>query len=516
MKILVTGGTGVIGEGVIPALLRAGHEVRLLSRGAEKDSRQWPEGVEAFAGDVSDPGSITGAGDGCDAVIHISGIIQESPPDITFESVNVQGTMNMIAEAERAGVAKLIFMSSLVADRGSSAYHESKRRAEELVRDFDGDWLILRPGNVYGPGDDVLSRLLKMVRALPVIPIIDAGDQQFQPLWYDDLGDAVALALETQELRGQVLELAGTEITTTNDLLDRLYEITGRTPARVPVPSFLASLGSRIADITSLGEQFTKLTGVDIPINEAKLTMLVEENYIEPSKTNALTEVFHITPVSLDEGLRRLADQLPEQLPSDGVGPLEQKLFWADIENSALSPEEMIELFRQRVSDVMPIEFDAEPGTPRVIEKGIILTASLPMRGNIQMCVEEVTDNHITFSTVEGHPLAGIVRFNAVGVDDPLNGVRFLIEIYTRPSNLFDRIAMAAIGSVLQRENWEQVVERMVELSRGSAPNGVESEAATLDDETTTQIERWVEEMIINRKAQANAAKVAGSNLNAE
>lgn len=516
MKVLVTGGTGVIGEGVIPALLRAGHEVRLLSRRAENDARQWPDQVEPFAGDVSDGDSITGAADACQAVIHISGIVRESPPDITFERVNVEGTLNIINESARAGVAKFILMSSLGADRGSSAYHDSKRRAEELVGDFDGDWLILRPGSVYGPGDDVISRLLKMVRALPVIPVIDEGEQKFQPVWYEDLGDAVALALDRQGLEGQTLELAGAEVTTMNDLLDKLSEITGRSPARVTVPSFLAALGSRIADLTSLGEQFAKLTGIGIPINEAKLTMLVEENFIEPSKTNALTEIFQIAPLSLDEGLRRLADRLPEQLPSDGMGPLEQKLFWADIENSALSPEELIELFCKRVSEVMPIEFDAEPGTPRIIEQGVMLTASLPVRGNIQMRVEEITDNHITFTTVEGHPLAGVVRFNAARVDDALNDVRFMIEIYSRSSNLFDRIAMATVGSILQRENWEQVVERMVELSVGSAPDGVMSESATLDDEIAEQIERWVEEMVIKRKARANAANVAGSNLPAE
>ena len=91
MKILVTGGTGVIGEGVIPELLQRGHSVRLLSRHAEDDARQW-RGVEPFPGNVTEPSSLSGAANGCDAVVHIAGIAVEDPPKLTFASVNVDGT----------------------------------------------------------------------------------------------------------------------------------------------------------------------------------------------------------------------------------------------------------------------------------------------------------------------------------------------------------------------------------------------------------------------------------------
>ena len=84
MKVLVTGGTGVIGAGLIPALLRAGHTVRLLSRGAERDARRWPEGVEPFAADVSEAASLKRAAEGCGAVVHITGVVREWPPCVTF------------------------------------------------------------------------------------------------------------------------------------------------------------------------------------------------------------------------------------------------------------------------------------------------------------------------------------------------------------------------------------------------------------------------------------------------
>src|SRR5688572_27887151 len=134
MKILVTGGTGVIGAGAIPALIKAGHEVRLLSRGADRDARDYPERVEPFAADITDPESLVGAAQGCEVVVHITGIVEENPPENTFEKINVEGTRNILEAASTAGVRRFIFLSSLGADVGASAYHQSKLRAEQLVQ----------------------------------------------------------------------------------------------------------------------------------------------------------------------------------------------------------------------------------------------------------------------------------------------------------------------------------------------------------------------------------------------
>ena len=125
---------------------------------------------------------------------------------------------------QQAGVRRFIYLSSLGADTGQSAYHQSKLRAEELVKAFGGEWLILRPGNVYGPGDEVISTLFKMVRTLPVVPLVDAGDQRFQPIWFEDLGAAITRAVDDSTLTGQILELAGADVTSTADLIERICD----------------------------------------------------------------------------------------------------------------------------------------------------------------------------------------------------------------------------------------------------------------------------------------------------
>src|SRR5437868_9676440 len=234
MKVLVTGGTGVVGQAAVTELLKQGYAIRLLSRSAEEGAKELPAGVEPWPATICDQNELRGCAEGCDLVVHVAGIMEESPPSTTYETVNVEGTRLILREAERCKVGRFIYISSLGADTGTSPYHRSKRRAEEVVRGFAGGWIILRPGNVYGPGDEVISLLMTMVRTLPVVPVIGDGDQQFQPIWVEDLAAAIGEAVRRTDLHGQVLEIAGEERTSLNDLLNRIAEITGRQPARMP------------------------------------------------------------------------------------------------------------------------------------------------------------------------------------------------------------------------------------------------------------------------------------------
>lgn len=487
MKILVSGGSGVIGEGLLPELLRRGHEVRLLARGADDAAEEWPREVEPHAGDVTDPESIRGAADGCDAVVHVTGIVDEQPPEITFEAVNVGGTANVLAEAARSGAPRFIFVSSLGADRGTSAYHQSKRAAERLVSEYRGPWTILRPGNVYGPGDDVLSRMVQMARALPVIPLVGDGDQPFQPLWFEDFGFAIADAVERDDLSGRTLELAGEAATTMRELVGTLNRALNRNVRAIPTPEFASSLAAGA----------TSSLGIEFPLTESKLTMLLEGNTIRPGTENALVTVFGIEPVPLEEGIRRLADILPEEPPTEGIGALERKRYWADIRGTATTPEELIAIFRREYQDVIPIEVGVEGDAKGELREGERISMKLPLRGHIRIRVEDVAPREVTFVTVEGHPLAGAVSFRA---EPAPRGVRFLVEVNARAASWIDYLTLKAGGNLGQRMNWETVVERMVERSGGEAPDGVQHEKRKLDEEGAERAEGWIERMITRRR----------------
>ena len=486
MKVLVTGGTGVVGEGAIEALLERGHEVRLLTRHADADARRWPRGVEAREGDVASAASVRGAATGCDAIVHVAGIEEETPPDATFEKVNVLGTRHVVAEAERARVRRLVFVSSLGADSGRSDYHKSKRRAEQSVRGCARPWVILRPGGVYGPGDSNLSVILKMVRTLPAIPVIDGGDQRFQPIWFEDAGQALARAVEAPGLAGRVLEIAGPDVSTMNDLLDRLEALVGRKPRRVGIPGALASMTVHVAT----------LLGFKLPLSQARLTMLEEEVVIPPARENALTSVLGVTPTPLDEGLKRLAGVIPEQLPSEGVGTMVSKRYWADIEGGFYRAGALRDVFRRNVAKAMPFETRQDAGPLDNLKKNMTFSILLPLRGALAMRVEEITPDRIVCATLEGHPLAGLLVFDFI---ERGRGVRFEVCTHARQADAADAVLMAAIGDLLQDVHWRTVVDNVVKLSGGRAPEGVQMDVADLAGEEAARIEAWAEQLKLRR-----------------
>lgn len=493
MKVLVTGGTGVVGRATVTALIERGHTVRLLSRHARRDAAQWGSAVESWSGDVAKDDGLVGVADGCDAIVHVVGVVHAGEDGPSLHEINVEGTQRMLREAISAGGPRFVFVSSLGADRGESDYHRTKREAEALVCSYPGPWTIVRPGNVYGPGDDEISLLLRMVRTLPVIPVIGGGDATFQPVYGGDLGRALAMAVERGDLVARVLDVAGSEETSQNDLIDRFSRITKREPARVGVPEFLTSIGISLAEAT----------GVPVPFHHAQLTMLREGNRIAADRVNALTEVFGITPTPLDEGLRFLCDGLPETLPSEGVGALKRKEFRADIAGSIHTPETLFALFRQRFAELAPLTMDlhAEPDTPKTLEAGATLTMALPLRGNVQVRVVEVTGRRATLCTLAGHPLAGAVRFLA---EDRADRIRFQVEVYDRPATMVDYLVMRPVGELLQSATWDKVVAAVVEASEGRAVDGIEHEESVLDGDQSERIDGWLRDLIMEQRREAS------------
>ncbi|MDB4889755.1 MAG: NAD-dependent epimerase/dehydratase [Gemmatimonadetes bacterium] len=502
MRILVTGGTGVVGTGTVTELLRRGHTVMLVSRHAADDARQWPSGVIARACDMTDAARLRGAAEGCDAVLHMAGIVEEAPPETTFDRINVQGTKHMLAEAHRAGVTRFVYVSSLGADSGESDYHRSKRQAEDAVRRFEGAWTICRPGNVYGPGDEQISMLLRMVRgASPIVPKIGDGEQLFQPLWWEDAAFALAEVVERDDLASKELDLAGAETTSQNDLLERFNAITGRDIRAIALPEAVASIGAKAIS----------LIGWDVGFSEDQFQMLREGNVIAPGATNALTETLGIEPTSLDAGLRALCDQQPEQLSNEGVGALKRKRYWADIVSGA-TPESLFTQFLEHFNDVTPVFVDvgAEPTSRDEIREGETLTLSLPMRGHVQVRVTGLEDRRVTLITLAGHPLAGAVRFLC---EQRGEAVRFQVEVYDRAANIIDLIAMRTLGDRLQSHTWSKVVENMIERSGGAASAGVEHDSETLDEEEAALIGKWLEELVLERKLAENTETIEGNDV---
>lgn len=168
--IALTGGTGFVGSHVIEAALAAGQQVRALTR------RPQPEqaGVTWVAGALDDIVSLATLVAGADAVLHVAGVIN-APDRAGFAAGNIEGTRNMIAAAEQAGVRRFVQVSSIAAREPSlSDYGWSKAEADKVLIASSLDWTIVRPPAIFGPRDNEMLELFKLAKR-HVMPLPPAG-----------------------------------------------------------------------------------------------------------------------------------------------------------------------------------------------------------------------------------------------------------------------------------------------------------------------------------------------------
>jgi len=290
MKIFLTGGTGFIGGHVRSALLQKGHEIRLLThrRGNGRE-----DGVEQVEGDVTRLETFAGLIEGCNATINLVGIIREfSGRGITFERLHEEATKNIIAAARTAGVTRHLQMSALGTRPGAaSSYHQSKFRAEEVVRASKLDWTIFRPAIVFGPKDDFVNKLAGYIGSYPAIPVIGDGKYRLQPIAADDVARCFAMALEMPETIGQTFELCGPDRLPYVDMLDTI----GRALGKQRVTKIYNPL-SLMAAIVPFLQRFSFF-----PITMDQILMLTEENICDGS----WRETFRFEPVRFEEGIAK-------------------------------------------------------------------------------------------------------------------------------------------------------------------------------------------------------------------
>jgi len=266
MKIFVAGGTGFVGEHLIKELQNSGHSVRTLVH-----SRSKPDGaVEQVIGDVTRLETFEQGLSGCDAVINLVGIIREFPVrGITFEKLHVRATTNLLAAAAGIGVRRYLQMSALGARPAAvSGYHESKWRAEELVRGSGMEWTIFRPSLIFGPHDEFINMLAAQLRLAPIMPVIGSGSYRLQPIHADDVARCFTLALAMPESIGKAYELCGIDRVSYEALLDMIAAALGRPrPLKPHLPLGLMKLAIPLLQ---------KLP--QFPITMDQLQMLLEES----------------------------------------------------------------------------------------------------------------------------------------------------------------------------------------------------------------------------------------------
>jgi uncharacterized protein YbjT (DUF2867 family) len=291
--ILVTGGTGYVGSRLVRKLVEQGRAVRLLVRDESAGRRAFPTGVTFARGDVTEAATLGAALQGVESVIHLVAIIRERG-GATFETVNYQGTVNIVDAERAAGVRRHLQMSALGVLRDPSfPYHDTKYRAEQYVKASGLDWTIFRPSIIFGPGDQFFSTLAGLAK-LPVPFVLpDGGTARFQPVWRDDVADAFIAALDDPATIGQTYEIGGPDVLSYKEMVNILMDVTGRHRPLLPVPAALLKPAAFV---------FDKLLPKP-PVTPEQLKMLRLDNSSTHSATATLTGR---PPQSLREGLAYL------------------------------------------------------------------------------------------------------------------------------------------------------------------------------------------------------------------
>jgi uncharacterized protein YbjT (DUF2867 family) len=251
-RIFVTGASGFVGSAIVKELRSRSYTVNALMN---RKDLPVAEGVRVIRGGLFDAAVLAEGMEECDAVIHLVGIIMESPSrGVTFDRIHFQGTRAVVDAANRAGVRRYVQMSALgVRPNAVSNYHRTKFQAEEYVRDSGLDWTIFRPSLIHGPRGEFMQMEAKWARkkAPPFLfmPYFGAGFMgrggagKLQPIFVDDVARAFVDSLENPKTVGEIYPIGGAEQLTWPELHHIAAEkIVGKRRWVMPIPVWKAKL----------------------------------------------------------------------------------------------------------------------------------------------------------------------------------------------------------------------------------------------------------------------------------
>jgi NADH dehydrogenase len=251
--VSVLGGTGFLGRRLVRRLTAEGASVRVAVRDADRARSALGaaglEGVTALRADVRDRASIAAAVAGADAVVNaVSAYVEKG--DVTFEAVHERGAATLAREAAAAGVARLVLVSGIGADAESaSPYIRARGRGELAVRQAFPRATVVRPGAMFGPGDALFGALAGIARFAPVMPLIGGGRTRLQPVYVEDVAEAIVRILADQATAGRTYELAGPGVYSLRELVTFVQRLIHRPPWVVPVPFAIAELQAQLSEL---------------------------------------------------------------------------------------------------------------------------------------------------------------------------------------------------------------------------------------------------------------------------
>jgi nucleoside-diphosphate-sugar epimerase len=276
-RLALTGGTGFIGQHLLRALTRRGYQVRVLLR---RPTMLPADCTSAVIGDIARPQNMAQALADVDAIIHSAGlsVAASGRPEDDYRVLNVEATIGLARAAQRAGVRRFVFISSIRAQAGASdarvlteemeprptdAFGRSKLAAEQSLSDVGIDWVALRLATVYGPGvTGNMAKLIRLARSPWPLPF-GALTARRSLLSLDNLAGAVDCVLKAEEPLRRVLIAADPQPLTLGEMVAAMRRGLNRRPGLVPVPSSLLAAALRTSGRTEAYERIAEPLVVD-------------------------------------------------------------------------------------------------------------------------------------------------------------------------------------------------------------------------------------------------------------
>lgn len=253
MSKLVTiyGGSGFVGRYIARRMAKDGWRVRVAVRRPNDALFVKPYGVpgqvEPVPCNIRDDASVRAVMTGANAVINCVGILNRSGKN-TFDSVQAEGAARVARIASDLGIAHLVQISAIGADKTSASdYARSKAKGEDAVLAAFPDAVILRPSVIFGSEDQFFNRFAGMAAMSPILPVVGA-DTRFQPVHVDDVAQAAVLAASGAAAPG-VYELGGPDVATFRDLMHKMLGVIRRRRLVVNVPFFVARIMGGVFDL---------------------------------------------------------------------------------------------------------------------------------------------------------------------------------------------------------------------------------------------------------------------------